>query len=147
MTATTLLACRGASNRTDSATTVAAVDSGRIVVAGPTLVVFFAHPLAAIDSGGETAEVMSDLQYHLGSARPSLDSAGVTIVERYDDTVEYALDGVVHRFWPPRDSAYVGYLFLAPRARPRTHYGVMTDLGLAETARAQLGLPPATGRR
>ena len=79
-------------------------DSTTIVVAGPTLIVFFKSAYTAADSGGDNAEALSDLEYHLGSARPTLDSLGVTVEERYGDVIDYVVDAVTHRFKPAPDS-------------------------------------------
>jgi len=127
--------------------TPARPDSGRIAVAGPTLVVFFPGAYAVADSGGDAAEALGDLQYHLGSARPALDSLGVAVVERYGDALEYALDGVAVRFAPAADSARAGYLFLRPGAPAQVRYGVLTDIDLVDAVRTRFGLPGAAGRR
>jgi len=118
-------------------------DSGRIAVTGPTLVVFFRGAYAVVDSGGDAAEMLNDLQYHLGSARPVLDSLEVAVYERYGDGIEYVLDGANRRFAPLPDSGRAAYLFLEPGAQPRVHYGVLTYIDLVDTARAL----HKTGRR
>ncbi len=119
---------------------VARPDSGRILVAGPTLVVFFRSAYTAADSGGDNAEALGDLEYHLGSVRPALDSLGVTVQERYGEHIDYVLDGVRSRFVPATDSGRAAYLFLAPGAKPHVHYGVLMDIDLASEARSRFNV-------
>ncbi|MFL5606606.1 MAG: hypothetical protein ACJ8AD_09190 [Gemmatimonadaceae bacterium] len=140
-------AARGDSGAKPEAASAARPDSGRIAVVGPTLVVFFAGAYAVADSGGDAAETLGDLEYHLGSARPALDSLGVAVIERYGKSVEYTLDGVVGRFEPAPDSGRAGYLFLRPGTPAQVHYGVLTDIDLVDAVRTRLGLPRAAGRR
>jgi hypothetical protein len=126
---------------------VAFPDSETIVVKGPTLVVFFVGAYTVADSGGENAEALGDLEYHLGSARPALDSLGVTIHERYGKDVRYQLDGRPFRFTPAADSARAGYLFLRPGRPVQAHYGILTDIELPGAVRTRLQLPSTTERR
>lgn len=142
-----LCACRPAAGRvqgddsgtaTGKALAAARPDTSIIEVAGPTLVVFFPGAYAVADSGGDAAELLGDLQYHLGSARPAIDSLGVTIVERYGGAIDFVLDGTAQRLVPARDSARIGYVFLRPGTRAHVHYGLLTDIELIDTARARL---------
>ncbi len=112
-------------------------DSDRIMVTGPTLIVFFRGANTAADSGGDNAEALGDLEYHLGSARPALDSLGVTVQERYGESIDYVLDGARSRFIPAADSGRAAYLFLAPGVAAHVHYGVLTDIDLASEARSR----------
>ena len=146
-----VLACRPGPERAPGgesaeARVVARPDSSRIVVTGPTLVVFFRGAYAVADSANDATEVLGDLQYHLGSARPAIDSLGVAIVERYGDYIDYEAGRTKDRFMPPADSG-VGYLFLHPDAAPLVRYGVMTDGEMIEAVRTQFGLGPAPARR
>jgi len=116
---------------------VARPDSGRIIVAGPTLVVYFRGAYTAVDSGGDNAEVLGDLQYHLGSARPALDSLGVAVQERYGEHIDYELDDARSRFTPAADSGRAAYLFLAPGVAAHVHYGVLMDIDLTSEVRSR----------
>lgn len=124
--------------------TVVRPDSARITVAGPTLVIFFRGAYTAADSGGDAAEALGDLQYHLGTARPALDSLGVAIVERYGDDVEYTLDDRVRRFVPNPDSSRAAYLFLHPGRPVQVHYGASTERRLTDEVRSRFRLAPRT---
>ena len=126
--------------------TVARPDSGRIIVAGPTLVVYFRGAYTAADSGGDNAELLGDLQYFLGSARPALDSLGVTVQERYGEHIDYELDGVRSRFTPAADSGRVAYLFLAPGVSGHVHYWLPRDIDLVSEVRRRFNLTARTVR-
>jgi hypothetical protein len=117
---------------------VARPDSSPITVVGPTIVVFFRDAYTAADSGDDNAEALGDLEYHLGSARPALDSLGVSVQERYGNHVDYVLNGTASRFAPAADSGRIAYLFLAPGSTAHVRYGVLTDLDLKSEARSLL---------
>lgn len=123
-------------------------DSALIVVTGPTLVVFYPGAYAAVDSGGDVAEEIGDQQYHLGTARPALDSLGVTVYERYGGSIEYLhRDGMRGAFTPSRDSARAGYLFLHPGTAAHVHYGVLTHIDMMRAVRSRFDLQrDAAGR-
>jgi hypothetical protein len=120
-------------------------DSTTIVVAGPTLIVFFKGAYTASDSGGDYAEALSDLEYHLGSARPALDSLGVTVEERYGDVINYVMDAVTHSFTPAPDSGRIAYLFVAPGGSARVHYRLLTDIELTNEVRTTFRLTQRRG--
>lgn len=123
-------------------------DSGLIVVTGPTVVVFYSGAHAAVDSGGDVAEEIGDQQYHLGTARPALDSLGVTVYERYGESIEYLQrDGMRGVFTPSPDSARAGYLFLHPGAAVHAHYGVMPHIDMMNAVRARFDLQRDAARR
>ena len=126
---------------------VARPDSGRIMVTGPTLVVYFRGAYTAADSGGDNAEALGDLEYHLGSARPALDSLGVTVQERYGEHIDYELDGARSRFTPAADSGRAAYLFLTPGVAAHVHYGVLMHIDLASEVRSRFKLTARTVRQ
>ncbi len=123
-------------------------DSSLIVVTGPTMVVFYPGAYAAVDSGGDVAEEIGDQQYHLGTARPALDSLGVTVYERYGGNIEYLQrDGMRGLFTPSSDSARAGYLFLRPGAAAQVHYGVLPHTDMLVAVRTRFDLQRAAARR
>ena len=110
---------------------------------GPALIVFFRGAYRAADSGGDDAEALGDLEYHLGSARPALDSLGVDVQERYGENIDHQLDGARRHFTPAADSGRAAYLFLAPGVAVHVHYGLLMDIDLAPEVRSRFNLTPA----
>ena len=140
--------CDAARERTPAADTTARLDSSLIVVTSPTVVVFFPGAYAAVDSGGNVAEEIGDQQYHLGTARPALDSLGVAVYERHGGSIEYLQrDGMRGVFTPSRDSARAGYLFLRPGTAAHVHYGVLTHIDIMNAVRSRFDLQRNAARR
>lgn len=114
-------------------------DSTAIRVRGPTLVPFFpVVTQAQVDSSDELSTVLDDFTYHLASARDSLTRLGFVIIDRPRGLVRIRDDNGSRDITPAADSAYVGYIFIAPGRRDHLAYGVMTNSELIDAARAFL---------
>lgn len=105
-------------------------DVGPVIV-DKTIVIGFFPPVTESDleKDDELNEVLSDFQYHLGSATPSLEKRHVRVVELYAKEFTYTLDGKNISFHPKQE---IGYLIVAPGRSPKILYGVMTDVELTD---------------
>src|SRR5437588_3680068 len=88
-------ACRGDTRTAGRVPGVAAraahspVDSSVVVVTSPTLISSIVVTQAAIDSGGDAAEVLGDYQNYLSLAVPVLEKHGVQVHLTSDSTVRW----------------------------------------------------------
>ena len=126
--------------RSDSAP---ANDSGLVHIQGPTLVAFYPQVTQAqIDSSEDLATVLDDFSYHLSTAMDSLRALGITVEDRPTGRLQLLDGGRRRQFLPAKDSADVGYVFLAPGQAEKVYYGVMTNADLVEAAHAYLKRRP-----
>ena len=120
-----------------------ASDSGLVHIQGPTLVAFYPQVTQAqIDSSEDLATVLDDFSYHLSTAMDSLRLLGITVDDRPTGRLQLLDGGRRRQFLPAKDSADVGYVFLAPGRADRVYYGVMTNADLVAAAHAYLGKRP-----
>jgi hypothetical protein len=108
-------------------------DSMAVHADGPTLIAF--SPVvtqAQVDSSEDLATVLDDFAYYLGAAQDSLHALGFKIVDVPYGTIHLFDKSGSRNITPARDSADVGYVFVAPGRPDRVFYGVMTNMDLAE---------------
>jgi hypothetical protein len=109
------------------------------MVHGPTLIAFFPGvSQAKVDSSADLATVLDDFSYHLSTAMDSLRALGITVVQHPAGIIDLIEAHGRRQFVPAKDSADVGYAFVAPGRRNQVYYGVMTNSDLITKARAFL---------
>ena len=119
-------------------------DSTWVDVVGPTLIAFYpASATAEIDSSSDEATALDDFGYHLASAHDSLRALGFRIVSVGSRTLTVVNGGATTTFRVPRDSADLGFYYVAPGRDPVVYYGAQAEDALIDFAHAYLARPPA----
>src|SRR3954469_18838551 len=123
-------------------------DSMAVRITGPTLIAFY-PPVrqAQVDSSDDLSEALGDFSFHLSAAQDSLRALGFTIVERPYDSLRVVEGATSREIKLSRDSAQLGYVFIAPGRRDEISYGVMTNMDLINTARRIVGRAAGAGSR
>ena len=139
---------RGAKPSTGGTSSLAPVPDSMVVhVRGPTLVTFYPTVTQAqVDSNEDLATVLDDFSFHSSAARDSLLALGFTIVDHPPGIIR-VIDGAVARdIALARDSAEVGFVFVAPGRRDRVLYGVTTSTDLIDAGHKFLAPTPSEPR-
>jgi len=120
-------------------TTKRSSDSAAVLVHGPTLIAFYPDATQThVDSNPDLATTLDDFSYHLSTAADSLRALGITVVQHPAGVIDLIDAHGRRRLVPAKDSADVGYAFVAPGRRNQLYYGVMTNSDLIAKARAFL---------
>ena len=119
-------------------------DSTWIDVVGPTLIAFYpASATTLIDSSSDDATALDDFGYHLASAHDSLRALGFRVVSVGSRTLHVVHGATATTFRVPRDSADLGFYFVAPGRDPVVYYGAQAEDALIDAAHAYLARTPA----
>ena len=117
-----------------------------INVSGPTLIAFFSPVTQGeVDKNDETAEVLSDFQWHLGQVKQKLEKAGIAVHELYVRRFEVVTGKKKKVFKPGKID--VGYYFVKPGKLPKVEYGVMSDIDIVDAAAEYFGLPKVNSKQ
>ena len=140
------LTCFGNSLSVTAGTTQStAVEEDAIQVSGPTLIAFFAPASQSeSDERAELSEIMSDFQWHLGRARESLESSGVSVHERYDRAIRILNGGKMRVYMPSAETIGIGYYLVSLNREPKVLEGIFTDVDLVAAAKSYF-VPPTPG--
>lgn len=104
----------------------------------PTIVAFF-PPVTQSELSRDTGtnEALADFQLYATQARRPLEEAGVDFKVAYARSFRVRLGETIKTFRPAKGGC--GYYFVAPGAKPRVEYGVMTDPDLLQAANKYFG--------
>ena len=97
-----------------------------LVVAGPTIVAFFAVTKAELEKDADTNEALADFQLYANQARDPLKKAGIEFSEVYVHSFRVRIGRETTVFRPAKGND--GYYLIIPGKKPRIEYGVMTTL-------------------
>jgi hypothetical protein len=109
------------------------------VVRAPTVVAFYpGNASTAIDSTTDMATALDDFFYYFGPAQGSLEALGFQVTGIGSQTLRLVDGGKTIIFTVPKDSAELGYYFIAPGRPAVVYYGVQTGTDLVDAAKQYL---------
>ena len=113
-------------------------------VHGPTLISFYPTVTQAqIDSSEDLATVLDDFSHHLSTAQDSLRAMGFTLIDHPPGAIRIIDASGSRDIVLAPDSAYVGFVLIAPGRRDQVIYGVMTGSELIDTGHQFLAAAPS----
>lgn len=116
---------------------VAAEKQPVVIVAGPTIVVFFPVTKTELQKDADTNEALADFQFYAKQVREPLKKTGIEFHEVYAQSFRVRIGQEATLFRPAKGN--VGYYLIVPGKKPRIEYGVMTNTDLLQVTSEYFG--------